>query len=50
MYLFETRLGEHFKPRQKARTPTPPPKSVGQKPPKEGWISKGVHQGKLHKC
>jgi hypothetical protein len=39
MYLFETRLGEHFKPRQKARTPTP--KAAAKPPPKSGEVVKG---------
>jgi hypothetical protein len=42
MYLFETSLGEAFKPRQKT-TPTPPPKAPVQRAPNEGKVVRDGH-------
>ncbi len=43
MYLFETGLGEVFKPRPRAPV-NPPPKARAQSPPKQGWIVKDDHR------
>jgi len=43
MYLFETGLGEIFKPRPRAPA-KPPPKAPAQRPPKEGWVVKDGHR------
>ena len=44
MYVFETRLGEIFKPRPKAPTVQPPSRAPVQRPLKEGWVVKDGHR------
>lgn len=42
MYLFETGMGEVFKPRPQA--PSKPPPKVPAKPFNEGWVAKDGHR------
>jgi hypothetical protein len=43
MYLFETGLGQVFKPRPKVPA-KPPPKAPAKPPPKEVWVVKDGHR------